>query len=520
MPSSDPILVIGGGVNGLACATRLAQAGRSVTLIEAATEPGGAATGWDFAPGFRSPGLAHLAFLLDPRVVAGMELENHGLRFADAAMASVALSAGGDHLTLAGAYGETLAGEGISAQDRLAWADLRARLMRFAAVLAPFRAMVPPRLAGRGSGNEWTRLARIGFDLRRLGRAEFREFLRLILINIWDVLEDDLEDDRLKGLVAFDATLGHWLGPRSPNSLILLLNRLAGENSGRQGALGFPEGGMAAVARAMTGAAKAAGVTIHAGARGTRIIVENDCATGVQMESGEVLAAARVVSALNPKTTLLDLLGVRHLDTGMAHALRHQKSRGAAARLNLALSGLPDLRGADPRARLVIAPSATAVDMAFNPVKYGEVPEHPVMEVIFPSAHGPGFAPKGQHSLSAIVQFAPHDPKAGQDAARAAMLENSLAVLEAHLPGIRDLVSHAEMLMPCDIAARFGMPDSHHGELSVEQMLFLRPVPGLSQYETPVAGLWLAGAGSHPGGGISGASGWNAAERILKGGRE
>lgn len=519
MPSSDPIVVIGGGVNGLACATRLAQAGRAVTLIDAGAEPGGAALGHEFAPGFHSPGLAHLAFLLDPRVVAGLGLERHGLRFDPAPMPSVALATDGRHLSFGGAYGEVLGGDGITPADHIAWADLRARLLRFAAALAPFRAMTPPRLAARGSGNDWTRLARIGLDLRRLGRAEFREFLRLILINIWDVLEDDLTDDRLKGLVAFDATLGHWTGPRSPNSLILLLNRLAGESGERQGAIGFPQGGMAALARAMTVAAQAAGVTIRTGERVARIVVDQDRATGVDLVGGEGVRGALVVSAINPKATLLGLLGARHLDTGMAEAIRHQKSRGAVARLHLALSGLPDLRGADPRARLVIAPSATAVDMAFNPVKYGEVPDHPVMEAILPSAHGPGFAPEGQHVLSANVQFAPHDPKAGHDAARAALLRNSLAVLETHLPGIGGRVLHAEMLMPHDIAARFGLPDWHHGELSVEQMLFLRPVPGLSQHETPVAGLWLAGAGSHPGGGISGAAGWNAAERILKGGR-
>lgn len=508
MPWSD-IVVLGGGTNGLAAATRLAQAGRSVTLLEAADACGGGALGWEFAPGWRSPGLAHLAHLLDPRVVAGMDLARHGLSLGPP-LATVALMAGGPALRIDAAG----AAEG---PDRAAWAALRRRLMAYAARLAPLRAIAPPRLSRRAD-NDFATLLGIALGLRRMGAAEFRDFLRLFLINVWDVVEDELSDDRLKGLIAFDATLGAWAGPRSPNTLLMLLNRLAGEVAGQQGAVCFPAGGMAAVAHAMTAAALAAGVTIRTGARAARLLTEGDRVTGVGLASGEQIGARRaVVSALNPVTTLLELLGPRHLDAGMVARLHQVKSRGAAARLNLALSALPDLGPGDARARLVIAPSADAVEAAFNPVKYAEVPDRPVMEILFPSAHGPGFAPPGAHSLSAIVQFAPLAP-ADAGAARARMLRNSLAEIERHLPGLGRLVQHAELLMPDDIAARFGMPGGnwHHGELSAEQMLFLRPLPALARYAAPVAGLWLAGAGSHPGGGISGAPGWNAAQRMLK----
>ncbi len=189
---------------------------------------------------------------------------------------------------------------------------------------------------------------------------------------------------------------------------------------------------------------------------------------------------------------------------------------GAAAKLNLALRAAPDF-GAPLTSRLVIAPSSEAVELAYNPVKYGEVPKAPVMEIVIPSAHETGLAPSGQHILSAIVQFAPHAPKAGLEAARADMLENTLRQLETHAPGLRDLILHADFLMPQDIEQRFGMVGGnwHHGELSVEQMLFNRPMREVAQYDTPLPGLWLAGAGSHPGGGINGAAGWNAADRIL-----
>lgn len=518
MPSFDVIL-IGGGTNGLACAARLQEAGRRVLVLEAAVTPGGGALGQDFAPGFRAPALAHLANQIDSRVLTGMALGRHGLAFASSSITSTALSADGDHLVLEGAAGSSLAGS-ILDGDRAAWKALRQQLLTFAGVLAPFRQMTPPRLA-RGAGNDYLRLARLGLGVRALGKADFREFLRMFLINVADVLNDELSDDRLKGLLGFDATLGSWLGPQSPNSLILLLNRLAGEVAGQRAALALPAGGMASVAAAMAKSAEAAGVTIRTGAAVQQILVEGDRAVGLRLAGGEELHAATVVSAISPKTTFLSLVGPRHLDTGFVNRIRNQKSRGAAAKLHLALKSAPDFRGADLKSRLVIAPSLRAVEEAYNAVKYREVPQAPVMEIVLPSAFEAGHAPDGQHLLSAIVQFAPHDPKAGADTARAEMLANTMVQLEAHAPGIGALVTQAEMLMPYDIEARYGMVGGnwHHGELSVEQMLFLRPVPGMAQYSTPIEGLWLASAGTHPGGGISGAAGWNAAERIIKEGR-
>lgn len=515
MPSYD-VIVIGGGTNGLAAAHRLQQSGRKVLVLEAAAMAGGAAVAEEFAPGFRTPGLAHLANMIDDRVLSGMNLDRHGLGFVAANLNSTALSAAGDHLVLEGAAGAALKGS-VTEAERKNWAALRRQLMAFAGVLAPFKQMTAPRIA-RGAGNEFGKLAKYGLALRMLGKADFREFLRMILINTYDVLNDELSDRRLKGILAFDATLGSWLGPRSPNSLILLLNRFAGEASGQRGALALPKGGMGAVASAMARSATATGVSLRTGAAVESLIVENDGAVGVRLRDGEEIRAKTVVSAISPKTTFLKLVGAHHLDAGFAKRVRDQKSRGAAAKLHLALKSAPDFRGADLKSRLVIAPSEEAVELAFNAVKYGEVPKRPVMEIILPSAHEAGFAPSGQHVLSAVVQFAPHAPRAGADSARAEMLENTLAMLEEHAPGIRALVLHSELLMPYDIEARYGMVGGnwHHGELSVEQMLFLRPIAGMAQYATPIEGLWLASAGCHPGGGISGAAGWNAANRIIR----
>ncbi len=504
-PSCD-VLIIGAGPNGLACAARLAQAGRRVTVVEAAAAPGGGARALpDIAPGYRAPALAHLVRHIDPRVEAALRPGDHGLDWAAADLPTTVLAPQGP-LTLRAAQAD--------GPDAAAWDRLHRRLMAYAAALEPFRQMPPPRLAA--TGNSWGALARQVLGLRRLGTADFREFLRLLLINAHDVAQDELTDPRLRAALCFDATLGAWAGPRSPNTLLLYLDRLAGQIGGRRAALGLPKGGLPALSAALARAAVAAGVTLRTGARVSRIDIAADTADGVTLADGETLSAPLVVSAIGPKPTLLSLVGARHLDTGMTARLVHQKARGAAAKLHLALSGLPDF-GCDPKARLLLAEDEHAVESAFNPVKYGEVPEAPVMEILLPSAFEPGHAPEGHHVLSAIVQFAPHAPRAGQDAARAALLDACLARLERAAPGIGALIVRADLRMPYDIEQEFGLAGGnwHHGELSAEQMLFLRPLPALAQYRTPIGGLWLTGAGTHPGG-MSGAAGWNTAGAILE----
>jgi len=503
MPSYDAI-IIGGGTNGLAAAGRLAKAGRKVLVLESAAVAGGGATTKEFAKGYKVSSVAHLLNLLDPRVEQGLGLS---LSLAATNISTTALSSTGDHLVMQGNYGETIAGS-LSDADRALWAELRQKLLRFAAVLKPFKAMTPPRL-GKGVGNEMLKLAGLGLTIRGLGRDDLREFMRLMLINVADILDDELKDDRLKGVVAFDTVLGAHLGPRSPNSLLLLLNRLAGET------LSLPAGGMGSVAAVMAKAVQALGVDIRVNAKVKSVNIVGDRATGVTLQNGEVIDAKTVISAINPKTTFLDLVGPRHLDTGMVRRASNILMRGNAVKLHLALKGPPDFKGADLKTRLVIAPSVRAVEDAFNPAKYGEYSENPVMEIVIPSAFEQGLAPKGHHVLSAIVQYA---PVAMDASARAAFLKRIMATLETYAPGIGKLVVKSELLTPEDLEKQYGFVGGnwHHGELAAEQMLFLRPFIGAAQYETAIPGLWLAGAGSHPGGGISGAAGWNAAERILK----
>lgn len=516
MTSSD-VIVIGGGHNGLVCATFLAKAGRKVLVLEAGDEVGGAGRTHEFAPGYRVS-MAHLLNRLHPEVVKGLELESLGLSFSPARQVpSIALSERGAPLILTGAYGETL--EGADPAEQRAWANVRAQLLRYAGILKPLLARRPPSLDAMAVG-EAAALAMTGLALKRLGREDMRDFLRVLLMNVADFLDEELSDDRLKGLLAFDAVLGSHLGPRSPTSLLGLYYRLTGETGGLTGGQLQPAGGMGAVMAALHAAAEKSGVTIRSSAPVARILVEDGRATGVALESGEEIRAGIIVSAANPRTTFLDLVGPRHLDTGFVRRVRNIRMNGDAAKLHLALDRTPEFTGVPlehRNARLVIAPSTDHVERAFNPAKYGAFSPEPVTEITLPSIDDPSLAPRGGCVLSATVQYAPYALREGWEIGRPKFLAAILDVLERHAPGIGATVRHAELLTPVDIEARYRMPGGHwhHGELQADQMLMSRPVFGAEGYDTPVAGLFLAGSGSHPGGGISGVPGMNAARRVL-----
>ncbi|MBN9548312.1 MAG: NAD(P)/FAD-dependent oxidoreductase [Alphaproteobacteria bacterium] len=514
MTSSDlnwDVIVIGGGHNGLVAAAALAKSGRKVLLLEAGNEVGGAARTEEFAPGFRVSAVAHLLNRLHPDVVKTLELERHGLKVERGDFVpSVALSKDGP-LVLHGAYGEVLTGASPSEQS--AWKELRAQLLRYAGVLKPFLSRRPPD-PGNMSLAGMTGLGQTALALKKLGKEDMRDFLRVLLMNVYDLLDEQLSDDRLKGLLAFDATLGSHLGPRSPTSLLGLYHRLAGEVGGLSGAQMQPKGGMGAVVAAIRAAAEEAGVSVRQASPVAKVIVEKGRAVGVVTQNGETLRARTVVSAINPAA------GPREVDTGFVRKVKNIRMKGDAAKLHLALDRPPQFIGvdaADHKGRLVIAPSPDHVERAFNPSKYGEFSPEPVMEITLPSFVDPSLAPSGACVLSAVVQYAPYALKEGWAAGKPQFLEAIMKQLEIHAPGIGATVRHAELLTPADIEARYRMPGGHwhHGELQADQMLMSRPVSGWSGYDTPLEGLFLAGAGSHPGGGISGAPGLNAARRII-----
>jgi len=515
MTDRNRIVVVGGGHNGLVCAAYLARAGREVTVVEAATQVGGAAVTREFAPGFRASGCAHLLYQLDRGVADELRLGSHGLAFARRNLKTVALAQEGEHLVLDA--GRPVSGP-LSEGDRAGLATYRARMLKFAKVLAKQQNRRPPRLGG-GGRPDLMGAAMLGLDIRMLGREDMREFLRIAGINIYDVLEEIFESPLLKGALALDAVMGANLGPRSNNSVLSLLHRLSGEAAG-SGGLAIPAGGMGAVSEALAAAARAAGATIRTGVPVRRIMLEGERVSGLELENGEKIAAGTVVSNADPATTLLRLVGARNLETGFVHRVRHFRNKGMAAKLHLALEALPtiarlpsDLAGE----RLVVAPDLVYLEHAFDAAKYGKTSPEPALEITIPSLSDKSLAPAGKHVLSAVVLYAPYDERANGDAARRELLDRSLAVLERHAPGLRRQVVASELLLPADIEREFRITGGHwhHGELALDQFMMLRPVPGAAQYEMPLGGLFLCGAGCHPGGGVMGSAGRNAANAVL-----
>ncbi len=519
MTEQQSVIVIGAGHNGLVCANYLARAGRKVLVLESAPQAGGAAVTREFAPGFRVSAVAHLLHLLDPGVERELGLVRHGLAYAKTGLRTVALSP--DQPSLVLSDGEVQGGE-VAAADRTALRAHAARMRKFARVIARQHGRVPPRLRFQ-SWRDALPAAAVALDIRLLGRRDMQEFLRVATMNIFDVLEEQFENPQLKGALALDGVLGTRLGPRSGNSVYAALYRQSGSANGRAGALALPRGGMGAVTDALSAGARAAGVKLRLGTRVDEITVSNGRATGVRLQSGEVLSADAVVSNADPKTTLLRLLGARHLEAEFARSVHHLRATGTAAKLHLALSAVPRFQGvaADQLGeRLLIAPDLDYIERAFNPAKYGEYSPQPVMEITLPTLHDASLASPGAHVLSAVVQYAPHDLKGGWADAKARFQAVCMDVLEQHAPGIGALVRHAELLTPADIDQQFGITGGHwhHGELALDQFMMLRPVAGAAQYATPVAGLYLCGAGCHPGGGVMGSAGRNAA-RVILGGR-
>ncbi|MDZ7769879.1 MAG: NAD(P)/FAD-dependent oxidoreductase [Woeseiaceae bacterium] len=383
-------------------------------------------------------------------------------------------------------------------------------------LLRPFLNKTPPRL-GAGGREDLATLAQLGLKMRLLGKTDMRDFLRLIGMNIYDEVEERFTNPLLKGAISLDAVLGTHLGPRSPNTILTLLYRLAATG----GRIASPAGGMGAVTKMLADSAQKQGVDIRTSKRVRQIIVDNGRATGVRTEDDDVFMSMTVVSNADPKRTIMDLVGTRHVETGFARRIHHLRMRGNAAKLHLALDGLPAINGLDKKdfaERLVIAPDADYVERAFNPAKYGETSPDPVVEMTFPSLRDTSLAPAGKHVMSAVVQYAPYELKAGwDDAARARFEDAIMDTLARYAPDLKGRVVASELLTPPDFEQRFGMGGGHwhHGELTFDQFLFVRPVAGAAQYAMPLDGLYLCGAGAHPGGNVSGAAGRNAARAIL-----
>ncbi len=509
------VIVVGGGHNGLVCASYLAKAGRTVLLLEAADTLGGAAATREFSKGYSVSSCAHWLYQLNPQVNTDLSLQRHGLQLAARDLTSIVLAEDGKHVSFKGG---TVGGSDVSARDKTNFNAFHEKILRYTKVLANAFARRPPKLV-ESDWRDKLSLLKLGIDMKRLGREEMGDLLRVGLMNIYDLLNENFDNELLKAGLSLDAVMGTHMGPRSPNTVLSYLYRRLGDVYGYNGPA-VVQGGMGALGATLVHAARAFGVEIRSGSKVAKINLTADLATGVTLADGEVINAKTIVSNADPKTTFYKLVGVRNIEAGFARRIHTIRMRGNAAKLHLALDGLPEFTGlavTDAGNRLLIAPTMAYIERAFNHAKYREYSSAPALDISIASVHDSSLAPAGKHVLSAIVQYAPRKLKAGWEDSKDTFKQLVIDRIADYAPAIKEQITASELLTPADLEAEFRISGGHwhHGEISADQLLMMRPVPGASQYATPIDGLYLCGAGAHPGGGVMGLAGRNAAQEII-----
>jgi phytoene dehydrogenase-like protein len=519
------VIIIGAGHNGLVAASYLAKAGRRVLVLERRGTVGGIATTEEIMPGFRAspcadnPGYLCKEVLRDLKIGSRVEIEP-----VDPVV--FAPQPDGTQLTIWRDAARTAQEiERFSKQDAQRYPEFVALMQKIAAVVGALMRVTPPDLPEVGLRDLRGMLGLAG-PLRRLGRKNISELMRVLPMPTTDLLNEWFASEALQGVIAASSVRDATLGPQEAGTAYTLLHDWALSDSGLFRSASTVKGGMGALSDAIAAAAKGFGAEIRTDAPVAQILAEGGRASGVKLASGEQIGAGIVVSNADPRSTFLTLLDPRVLDTDFLWDVKNVKYRGSTLRVHLALSELPQftaLQGGDAAASLrgaiLIAPSPNYVQRAFDCTKYGECSPAPYLDIRIPTLGDPSLAPAGQHLMSITAKYAPYALKEGDwGSAGQAFADTVLDTLAEYAPNIRGAVTQRHILTPVDLESVYGLPEGNlnHGEMTLDQFFHMRPVPGYARYRGPVAGVYLCGAGCHPGGGVSGLPGRNAAHEILK----
>lgn len=515
------VIIIGGGVNGLTCAAYLAKAGVKPTVLEATDRVGGGARTEEIAPGFHAPVLAHAAGPFGGGIVDELGLRRYGLEFIPNEVSVAALAPDAPPLLLYEDAKRTVQSiRALSAHDADAWPRFVASMAGISRVIATLYSATPAPVDDPGGRDLWA-LLRTLRAFRALGKPDAYRLLRWGPMAVADLVGECFEHERVRAAVAADGIFGTRFGPWSAGSGMVLLLRAANEAMAPRKSW-FARGGPGAIATALERAVRGAGGDVRTNARVARVIVEAERARGVVLADGTELRARGVISAAHPKHTFLQLCDPVDLAPEFLWRMRNYRSHGSLAKVNLALRGLPSFTGLDragSSGRIRIAPDVDYLERAFDHSKYGRFATEPYIELTIPTILDPSLAPEGSHVLSAYVQFAPFELRDGTwDTARDAFAATVLGTLERYAPGLRSLIVSQQVITPLDLERQYGFIGGHifHGELALDQLLTMRPLLGWGQYRTPIRDLYLCGSGTHPGTGLTGGSGANAAREILR----
>jgi phytoene dehydrogenase-like protein len=516
------VIVIGAGQNGLVAGAYLAKAGKRVLVLEGRPEVGGLQVTEEFHPGFRVDTALHQSGWLDPAIASDLSLGSatEGLLAPDPAVLS--LTSDGPFLLRRGI--REAAGEigKHSAGDAGKWEPFSRLVHKLSGLLQHLYGVTPPQLTSTRPADLWSLLG-LGRRVRGLGKADMIEFLRILPMSVAELLDDWFESDALKGAIGAGGITGIMQGPRSAGTAFVMLHHLVGNPAGvfRGGSLRRSGGG--SLSSRLAQAARGFGAEVLTG-RVARIRTVDGRAVGVILENGDEIAARQVLSTLDARRTMLGMVEPTELAPEYVQAVQNIRYRGVSAKVNLALGELPRFTGVEEGASLLrgvisLSPSLDYLEKAYDDAKHGRVSRQPYLEAVIPSLEDPSLAPPGGHVMSVWMQYAPFRRAGGWDAAaRESLGDLVVNTLAERAPSLPSAIVHRQVLTPPDLAERFGVTEGslHHGEMGLDQILFMRPVPGWGHHRTPVDQLFLGGAGTHPGGGIAGGAGRLAAREMLK----
>jgi phytoene dehydrogenase-like protein len=517
-------IVVGAGHNGLVCAAYLAKAGRKVLVVERRHQVGGATTTEEIYPGFKFSCCSYVVSLLRPWIIRDLDLPRYGYEVLPLEETFTPFEDGSYLMRDSDPERTKRAIARFSKRDAEVYKQFGQRMAELGRLVKPMIDGLAPDPLSRNPF-ELGRLAKFARHVRGQGEEWLIGNVKMMTMSAVDFLSEWFESEQLIAPMSVSGIIGTFLGVRSPGTAYVLLHHYMGEIDGSYRAWGLPKGGTGAIAEAIAAAARALGVEIRLGAPVEKLLMKHGRAAGVVLENGDEIAAKVVVSGVDPNRTFLRLVGEEHLEPEFAQRVKRFKMRGSSGKVNLALDALPEfacLPGTGPQLRgdITIAPSIEYLERAYDDAKYGAFSRRPFMDIVIPSLTDPTVAPPGKHTMSIFVQYAPYKLKEGAadwPNQREAFGDAVIDTLAEYMPNLPGRILHRQVLTPWDLEQVYGLTEGNifHGELSLEQLAFLRPVPGWSRYRTPIGHLWMCASGTHPGGGIMGAPGALCARTML-----
>jgi phytoene dehydrogenase-like protein len=524
-PKKYDAVIVGAGHNGLICAAYLAKAGRKVLVLERRHQVGGATTTEEIYPGFKYTCCSYVVSLLRPWIIRDLELPKYGYEILPLEETFTPFPDGRYLLRGTDPEANRRAMAEFSPRDAEVYKRFGQEMAELGRLVKPVIDDLAPDPVSRNP-KELLKLARLAKGIRGQGDEWLVGNLKMMTMSAVDFLSEWFECEQLIAPMSVSGIIGTFLGVRSPGTAYVLLHHYMGEIDGSYRAWGLPKGGTGAIADAIARSARALGVEIRLEAPVDHVLLKNGKAKGVVLENGEEILAKAVISGVDPHRTFLKLVGEKNLDPEIAQQVKRFKMRGSSGKVNMALDALPDFRclpgqGNHLRGDITIAPSIDYLERAYDDAKYGQFSRKPFMDIVIPSLTDPTVAPPGKHTMSIFVQYAPYNLKEGAadwPNQREAFGDAVIDTLAEYAPNIKDIILHRQVLSPWDMEQIYGLTEGNifHGELSLEQLAFLRPIAGWSRYQTPVDKLWMCASGTHPGGGIMGAPGALCARTMLE----